>query len=70
MVSERVLLLGRYVYAETRRHVFRKTIPNDTTGVLRLGHSVRDARVIPLCGWECFPKQGALPVDYLQAVSL
>jgi len=70
MVSERVLLLGNTVYAETRRHVFRKHVGPRHQSILRLGHAIRDSRVIPLAEWECFSKRGALPAVYLQAVAL
>jgi hypothetical protein len=70
MVGDRVLLLGRTIYAESRRHVFRKHVPEDEGNTLRLGDAVRDSRVIPLSGWECFPKAGLLPQVYLQAVTL
>lgn len=69
MVSDRVLLLGQMVYAETRRHVFRKHIPEGSTSILRLGDAVRDTHVIPLSGWERFPKAGVLPPVYVQAVT-
>lgn len=68
MVEDRVLLLGQTVYAESRRHVFRKHVPEGNS--LRLGDAVRDSRVIPLASWECFPKAGLLPEVYLQAVTL
>lgn len=71
-VSERVLMVGRAVYAESRRYVFRKhSMMSDGASILRLANTVRSSGVIPLAGWECFSKQaGGLPEVYLEAVTL